>query len=160
MSRRCKTRRLLPGADVREPALLLDTNVLSELLRAEPQPAVLAWFAAQPSAQLWTSAVTQAEMLTGVRLLPSGRRRSALDAAVQAMFAQDFNGRVLPFGSAAAAIYAEIVSQRRSAGRPVSQFDAQIAAIARQHGHALATRNLADFDGCGLVLVNPWQATR
>lgn len=139
-------------------SILLDTNVLSELLRAEPQPQVLVWFAAQPAAQLWTSAVTEAEMLTGVRLLPAGRRRNALGAAVQAMFNQDFNRRVLPFDSAAADIYAEIVSQRRAAGRPVSQFDAQIAAIARQHGHALATRNSADFEGCGLVLLNPWQA--
>lgn len=137
---------------------LLDTNVLSELLRAAPAPAVLAWFAAQPAQSLFVSTVTQAEMMLGARLLPAGKRRAALEAAVQAMFDEDFAGRILPFGSAAVPAYADIVSNRRNAGRPISQFDAQIAAIAQQHGARLATRNLADFEGCGLALVNPWAA--
>ena len=138
---------------------LLDTNVLSELLRAAPRPAVLAWFAQQPAETLFVSAVTQAEMMLGARLLPAGKRRAALEGAVQAMFDEDFSGRTLPFDSAAVPAYVDIVSTRRAAGRPISQFDAQIAAIARHHGVRLATRNLADFEGCGVVVVNPWTPT-
>lgn len=136
---------------------LLDTNVLSELLRSAPQPEVLAWFAAQPSETLYSSAVTQAEMLLGARLLPAGKRRVALEAALGAMFTEDFAGRILPFDRAAVPAYAEIVSARRAAGRPISQFDAQIAAIARRAGARLATRNVEDFEGCGISLVNPWR---
>jgi predicted nucleic acid-binding protein len=135
---------------------LLDTNVLSELLRAAPEPAVLAWFAEQPAETLFVSAVTQAEMMLGARLLPTGRRRAALESAVRAIFDEDFSGRTLPFDSAVVPAYVDIVSTRRTAGRPISQFDAQIAAIARHHGARLATRNLTDFEGCGIVAVNPW----
>ena len=135
---------------------LLDTNVLSELLRAAPDAAVLAWFAAQPAETLFVSAVTQAEMMLGARLLPSSRRRSSLEVAVRAMFDEDFAGRILPFDSAAVAPYVDIVSSRRAAGRPISQFDAQIAAIARHHGTGLATRNVDDFEACGVAVVNPW----
>ena len=136
---------------------LLDTNVLSELLRARPEPAVLAWFAAQAPDSLAVSAVTQAEMLLGARLLPAGQRRQQLQQALEAMFREDFGGRVLPFDTAAAADYAEVVHARRNAGRPISQFDAQIAAIALSRSVGLATRNVADFEGCGLVVDNPWQ---
>lgn len=135
---------------------LLDTNVLSELLRAAPDEAVLAWFAAQPHDSLFVSAVTQAEMLLGVQLLPAGKRRARLQQAVEAMFRDDFAGRLLPFDEAAAAAYARVVSARRRAGRPISQFDAQIAAIAASRDVGLATRNVTDFDGCGVVLHNPW----
>lgn len=137
---------------------LLDTNVLCELLRARPEPAVLAWFAAQPADSLFVSAVTQAEMLLGASLLPAGRRRQQLEQALQAMFQEDFGTRVLPFDSAAAAPYAAVVQARRSAGRPISQFDAQIAAIALSRGAGLATRNVGDFEGCGLRIDNPWRA--
>lgn len=135
---------------------LLDTNVLSELLRAAPEPMLLAWFAAQPSESLFVSAVTQAEMMLGARLLPPGKRRASLEAALGAMFSEDFAGRVLPFGSAAVSAYVDIVAVRRAAGRPVSQFDAQIAAIARHAGAKLATRNVNDFENCGVSVVNPW----
>lgn len=135
---------------------LLDTSVLSELLRAEPSPAVLAWFATQAPESLFVSAVTQAEMMLGARLLPVGRRRTALEGALLAMFAEDFAGRILPFDAGAVPAYVEIVSTRRSSGRPISQFDAQIAAIARQAGAALATRNTADFERCGVALIDPW----
>lgn len=135
---------------------ILDTNVLSELLRAEPAPAVLAWFAAQPAEGLYVSAVTQAEMLLGARLLPAGRRRAALEQALSTMFDEDFSGRILPFDAAAAAAYVDIVAGRRSLGRPISQFDAQIAAIARRAGARLATRNTADFADCGVALLDPW----
>jgi predicted nucleic acid-binding protein len=135
---------------------LLDTNVLSELLRAKPSPAVLGWFAAQPPESLLVSAVTQAEMMLGARLLPVGRRRTSLEGALAAMFEEDFAGRILPFDSRAVAAYVEIVSDRRSLGRPISQFDAQIAAIARHAGTKLATRNTSDFERCGVALIDPW----
>lgn len=136
---------------------LLDTNVLSELLRARPSPAVLAWFAAQPPESLSVSAVTQAEMMLGAGLLPVGQRRAALESALAAMFAEDFSGRILPFDAGAVPAYVEIVSERRSLGRPISQFDAQIAAIARRAGAKLATRNISDFERCGVALVDPWR---
>jgi hypothetical protein len=137
---------------------LLDTNVLSELLRAAPDPAVLSWVSAQPADSLFVSSVTQAEMLLGARLLPAGKRRNTLESALQAMFDEDFAQRVLPFDSGAVPAYVDVVSTRRSAGRPISQFDAQIAAIALHYGAKLATRNTGDFEGCGLALVNPWHA--
>lgn len=137
---------------------LLDTNVLSELLRARPDESVLAWFARQNAAGLYVSAVTQAEMLLGARLLPAGKRRAQLQHALDAMFGEDFAGRVLPFDDAAAAPYAAIVATRRGVGRPISQFDAQIAAIATSRRAGLATRNQDDFVGCGLTLHNPWSA--
>jgi predicted nucleic acid-binding protein len=137
---------------------LLDTNVLSELLLAQPHPAVLAWFAEQPADSLFVSAVTQAEMLLGARLLPRSKRRQQLETALDTMFREDFAGRVLPFESAAAAAYAAVVAARRGAGRPISQFDAQIAAIALSRRTGLATRNVSDFEECGLRLTNPWSA--
>ncbi|MDQ6640028.1 MAG: type II toxin-antitoxin system VapC family toxin [Pseudomonadota bacterium] len=136
---------------------MLDTNVLSELLRAAPHPAVAAWVAAQPTEGLCVSSVTQAEMLLGARLLPAGKRRRALERALAAMFEEDFVERILPFDSAAVPAYVGIVATRRAAGRPISQFDAQIAAIARHHRNVLATRNTGDFEGCGIALVDPWK---
>lgn len=138
---------------------LLDTNVLSELLRAVPDPAVEAWVAAQPAQSLCISAVTQAEMMLGARRLPAGKRRHALERALESMFAEDFNERILPFDSAAVPAYVDIVALRRAAGWPISQFDAQIAAVARHHRNALATRNTSDFEGCGLSLIDPWRFT-
>lgn len=137
-------------------AVLVDTNVLSELLRAQPDRAVLAWFAAQDQGQLLVSAVTQAEMLLGTLLLPRGKRRVLLQQAVEALFRHDFADRVLAFDALAAAAYAPVVAARRLAGRPISQFDAQIAAIAASRRAAVATRNTADFEGCGVTLHNPW----
>jgi len=136
---------------------LLDTNVLSELLRAAPSPAVVAWVTAQPGKSLFVTSVTEAEMRLGVRLLPAGSRRRALEIAVAAIFAEDFAGRVRPFDTAAVPHYVDIVSKRRASGRPISQFDAQIAAIALNHGDRLVTRNVSDFEGCGLSLVDPWK---
>ena len=105
--------------------VLLDTNVLSELLRLNPESAVLTWFASQSVETLFVSAVTQAEMMLGARLLPNGKRRAALESAVGAMFNEDFSGRVLPFDSAAAFAYVDIVVTRRARGQPISQFDAR-----------------------------------
>jgi toxin FitB len=135
---------------------LVDTNVLSELVRPVCAPSVAAWFGSRPAHTLFVSAITQAEMSLGARLMPAGKRRDALQAAIRGIFEQDFAGRILPFDSAAALAYVEIVAARRSAGRPISQFDAQIAAIARVHRFEVATRNTADFQGCGSRLVDPW----
>jgi toxin FitB len=136
--------------------IVLDTNVLSELLRAEPDPAVIDWTASQPLETLFTTTVTQAEMLYGVGLLPNGQRRRRLETAVAALFAEDFNGRVLPFDGVAATAYAVIAAERQRMGRPISQFDAQIAAITQSRGGRLATRNVVDFENCGLDTLNPW----
>jgi len=125
-------------------------------LRSRPDKAVLAWLAAQPVDSLFVSAVTQAEMLLGARLLPASKRRQQLQEALDSMFAEDFAGRVLPFDSAAAAAYAELVATRRGARRPILQFDAQIAAIALSRRVGLATRNVSDFEGYGLAVNNPW----
>ena len=138
-------------------SILLDTNVLSEVLRSAPSASVLSWLSAQSPESLFVSAVTQAEMALGAGLLPVGKRRDALQRALAALFEQDFAGRVLPFDGDAVPSYVEVVVRRRSAGRPMSQFDAQIAAIARHHGASVATRNIADFEGCGLTLVDPWE---
>jgi predicted nucleic acid-binding protein len=139
-------------------AILLDTNVLSELMRPQPDPAVLAWFAAHAGTEFCVSAITQAEILLGIALLPAGKRREALSAAAAAMFAEDFAGRCLPFDAAGAVFSADIVAAGRAAGQPVTTEDAQIAAIALVHGSPLATRNIRDFSGiAGLMLLNPWQ---
>ena len=136
--------------------ILLDTNVLSELLRPSPAAAVLGWLARQRPEAVGTTSITQAEMLYGVGVLPRGRRRDTLESAVQALFAEDFAGRVFAFDAQAAPHYAAIAVECRRRGRPVGQLDAQIAAIALARGCELATRNVADFAHCGVALVDPW----
>jgi toxin FitB len=136
--------------------IIVDTNVLLELMKREPMPGVEQWLAAQSPASLFTTSVTKAEVLYGVALLPAGERRDAFEEAVAAMFEEDFDGRVLPFDGAAAYDYAIIASQRRQAGKPISQFDAQIAAIARSRGAVVATRNVSDFEDCGIEVHSPW----
>lgn len=138
--------------------MLLDTNVLSELMRPRPAEAVLDWFAAPTRhSALCISAVTQAEILLGIALLPQGQRQAALAKAAQVMFDSDFKGRVLPFDSGAAEMYARIVADRSAQGRPITTEDAQIAATALQHRMTLVTRNTRDFDLIeGLQLINPW----
>jgi predicted nucleic acid-binding protein len=137
--------------------IVLDTNVLSETLRVRPADPVARWLREQPSQALFTTSVCEAEMLYGLALLAKGKRRSTLETMVQAIFAESFAGRILPFDSAAAKAFAEIAADRRAAGRPISQFDAEIAAIVRSRGAALATRDLGDFAGCGIELINPWR---
>ena len=136
--------------------ILLDTNVISELMRPEPAQAVLDWFGRHDAADLFISAVTEAELRTGVAILPEGQRRERLQLAIDAMIDQDFQGRVLPFDTIAARPYAEIAAQRRAAGRPIAEADCQIAAIARAADAPVATRNGKDFEGCGIGLINPW----
>ena len=137
---------------------LLDTNVLSELMREHPAPEVMAWFAGQTESGMHTNAITQAEILAGIAVLPTGKRRDALAQAAEQLFAQEFVGRCLPFGSAAAAHYALVRAQRQLAGRPISTEDAQIAAIALAAQLPLVTRNTKDFEAISdLQIVNPWQ---
>ncbi len=112
------------------------------------------------AASLYISAVTEAELRFGLALLPEGRRRDQLAEAIEGMLAADFSGRILPFDSAAASVYARIAADRRRSGRPIAQFDAQIAAIASSRSAALATRNMADFVDCGVSLVDPWRGAR
>jgi predicted nucleic acid-binding protein len=137
---------------------LLDTNVLSELMRPAPHPQVLAWFAQQAASPMWTSAITQAELLCGVALLPDGARRAQLATLAEQLFSLDFApGRVLPFDDQAAAHYALLRAQRQRAGLPITTEDAQIAAIALAAQLPLVTRNTKDFVQIeGLELINPW----
>ena len=135
--------------------IVVDTNVLSEEMIPVPAVSVHAWFLRQNSSELFTTAICEAEILVGVAQLPERQRKRDLEAAARKIFAL-FASRVLAFDSAVATAYAEIVAERRRMGRPIDDFDAQIAAIARSRGLALATRNVADFDGIGLSIVNPW----
>jgi toxin FitB len=137
---------------------LLDTNVVSELLRPMPDPRAIGWFSAHPTSSLYLSTVSEAELLLGVTLLPEGKRRSALAAAVEAILAEEFSGRILSFDRTAAQCYAAISASCRMAGRPISAFDGQIASIALANDLSVVTRNLRDFAGCGIGIIDPWQA--
>jgi toxin FitB len=138
--------------------IILDTNVISELMLAAPSPSVLHWFSHhRGSAELFTTTVTMAEIFYGVELLPKGKRRDKLRVEAEAVFTTDLAGHILSFDEQAARSFAEIAASRRAQGRPISELDAQIAAIARIRGSALATRNTTDFEGCGVRLINPWQ---
>ena len=135
--------------------IVIDTNVLSEEMKLVPAASVHAWFRRQSTTDLFTTAVCEAEILAGIAVLPEGKRKSELATAAHEILAL-FAGRILPFDSAAAAAYAEIVAQRRSVGRPINEFDAQIAATVRSRNRVLATRNVSDFDGTGVPIIDPW----
>jgi predicted nucleic acid-binding protein len=136
--------------------ILLDTNVLSELLRPDPARQVERWLAAQDGAKVYFTTVGEAELRHGVSILPAGKRRNALTTAIEGLLEEDLRDRILPFDRAAARAYATIAAQRRAAGRPISQFDCQIAAIARAREATVATRNTSDYEGCGIELIDPW----
>ncbi len=136
--------------------IVLDTNVISELMRPEPHSGVLAWVAGQPRGLLYTTHINQAEILYGIAALPDGHPRSALADAARAVFIEDFADRILPFGPAAVVRYADLVTARRQAGNPIDGFDALIAATALAAGASVATRNTAGFSGCGLIVIDPW----
>jgi predicted nucleic acid-binding protein len=136
--------------------IILDTNVVSEIIRPVPSEQVLRWISSQPALLLYTTSVTQSEMLYGMECLTKGKKKKALEAALEGMFAEDFRDRVLPFDARCARHFAEIAESRKRSGRPISQLDAQIAAIARSRSAVVATRNSADFANCGVKLVNPW----
>ncbi|MEP6766755.1 MAG: type II toxin-antitoxin system VapC family toxin [Gemmatimonadaceae bacterium] len=137
--------------------MVLDTNVISELMKRKPDGTVMTWIGDQPMAGLFTTTLTQAEIFYGLTLLPDGRRSDELMGAAKAMFDVDLAGRVLSFDVDAALAYPDIAVGRRRAGQPISQIDAQIAAIVRSRGARLATRNVRDFLECGIAVVNPWE---
>jgi len=143
------------GSENDRPVTVLDTNVLSELMRPKPSPRVVAWLTSQPATELFTTAITEAEIFYGIELLPKGKRREGLLAAAEAMFAEDLAGRVLEFGGDAARVFSRIAAHRRL-GKPITHADAQIAAIAQVHGAKLATRNASDFEDCAVDVVDPW----
>lgn len=137
---------------------LLDTNVLSEMLKPERHIGVERWFAGIPKDQLFVSSATKAELLFGLAIMDTGRRKLALADVMWKFFSRELRTEILPFGSRESEIYADIASHRRSIGRPIREFDAQIASIARSRRLAVVTRNVRDFEHCGVELINPWEA--
>ena len=137
--------------------VLLDTNVVSELMRKSPFAAVDAWAARHRAEELYFTAVGEAELRYGAAIMPAGRRRDTLVSDIDSMLLAAFDRRILPFDSAAAQAYAEMAAARRRAGRPVSQPDCQIAAVARSRGMAVATRNVRDFAEMGIDVIDPWE---
>lgn len=140
--------------------IILDTNVISELTRPSPDPGVISWLDSLPAQETAITAITAAELRYGVRRMPDGRRKLELSAAIDMLITADFRDRVEPFDVLAAEQYADVVTSRERAGRPVSTSDAQIAAICRVLNATLATRNTADFAGTGVHLIDPWQAAQ
>lgn len=140
--------------------IILDTNILSELMRSQPNKCVLQWIGKYRSTNLFITTLTKAEILYGLEILPESKRRFALKQAATSMFNIDFASRILPFDSDAAQHFAIVSVNRRKIGRPISQIDAQIAAIARSHNATLATRNVSDFEECNIKIINPWEESR
>jgi predicted nucleic acid-binding protein len=137
--------------------IILDINVISEPMRPAPSPRIISWLDAQNEADLWLTAITAAELRAGVARLPDGRRRRALENTIAATLEEDFAGRILPFDADAATQYAAIVARQAQSGRMIEPLDIQIAAIARLHGSAVATRNVSHFEDCGVEIVDPWE---
>lgn len=137
--------------------ILLDSNVVSELMRREPDPRVLNWIRRQKTAQLYLTALTVAEIRRGLALLPEGKRKRDLQKALEDFLDKGFQQRILPFTTEISHVYATIYRARVKAGLGIGELDLLIAAIAKQHNAALATRNISDFEACGLRLINPWQ---
>jgi predicted nucleic acid-binding protein len=135
---------------------ILDTNILSAMMRPEQVPEVARWMAAQDEQQLFTTSVSQSEIFAGLAIMADGRRRLEFEKAASDMF-EEFKERVLPFDSVAAMAYAELYALRRRAGRPASSQDLMIAAIALTAGADVVTRDTGGFEGCGLTVVNPWK---
>ena len=136
--------------------MLLDTNVVSAVMAPVPASSVLRWLDRQEAASLFLSTITIAEIGYGIRVLPQGRRRKLLTERFAEFIARGFEHRVLAFDAAAAHEYAEIMGHRKELGRPMSVPDGQIAAIARAHRFSVATRNVRDFEECGLQIFNPF----
>jgi predicted nucleic acid-binding protein len=136
--------------------ILLDTNVVSEMMRPVADPSVMRWLSMCSANDLYCNAVVVAEILYGVELLPRGKRKTDLLAGAERLFKVVLGGRILPFDEQAARQFSRIAAGRRSRGKPMTELDAQIAAIAQVHDASLATRNTPDFEGCGVQLINPW----
>lgn len=136
---------------------VIDTNVLSEVMKDEAHPAVATWLRSCPPEAMFTTAISRSEIIYGIRRLPDGAKRYRLDRAAQEMFAQEFNGRVLPFDAQAADIYADLRIARAKGGRPLATEDGMIAAIAKAQNATVVTRDVTGFEGCGITLINPWE---
>ncbi|WP_158808800.1 type II toxin-antitoxin system VapC family toxin [Beijerinckia sp. L45] len=136
--------------------IILDTNVMSELMKTLPDKVVFDWVASFPKASVYTTAISVGEIRYGIAILYSGKRRRDLHEEAEEMFVVDFADRILPFDHAAAEAYATIAADRRQRGQPISQSDAQIAGIVRSRGAILATRNARDFRDCGFDVIDPW----
>ena len=137
--------------------IVIDTNVLSEMMKVAPESAVVDWLRQQDPGQVFTTAITEAEVFCGIQLLPPGKRRDLLLSLANAILTTDFRDRILPFDSTAARIFAGLAASRRASGKPMSNSDAQIASIAKAHKAVLATRNTRDFANCGIDLIDPWR---
>lgn len=140
--------------------IVLDTNVISELMRGSPETAVIEWIDMHADIDLFVTAITVAELFYGIARLPNGRRKTNLATQVERMIGEDFDHRVLPFDELAAAHYGDIAADREHAGRPISIADAQIAAICRSYASTLATRNVDDFASTGITVIDPWTSVR
>ena len=136
--------------------IILDTNILSELMRSSPERKVVDWIVRHGAEGLRTTAVCQAEILAGIAVLPSGRRRRDLEQGASEIFSNVLRDKVLPFDSNAASHFGIVVARRRTAGLQSKPPDAMIAAVALAHGAVVATRNIADFTHCGVTLHDPW----
>ncbi|HVR39223.1 MAG TPA: type II toxin-antitoxin system VapC family toxin [Thermoanaerobaculia bacterium] len=136
--------------------ILLNTNVLSTIMRSEPDISVLSWLDSVPAESIWTTSITVFEVRFGIEILEAGRRRRALEEAFEKTLAEDFEGRVLPFDQAAAQTAGRFAAERRRAGRPIEIRDVQIAGIAAARKATLATRNIRHFEGLGITLIDPW----
>ena len=138
--------------------ILLDTNVVSEVMKTRPSDAVVAWLNGQASEKLFVSAITIGEVAYGLRILPDGKRRSGLRERFERFVAVAFDQRVLAYDESAARIYGELMGDRKELGLPMRVHDGQIAAIARLNHLAVATRNVLDFEHCGIDVLNPFEA--
>jgi predicted nucleic acid-binding protein len=138
--------------------IVLDTNVLTELMRARPAPEVMAWTDAQPTSELFISVVTVAEILYGIARMADGKRKQGLLDLATLMFDEDFAGRILSFDADAAVHYAGLAAEGEAKGQVVDMADGQIAAIAALHDARVATRNVRHFDYLGVAVINPWEA--
>lgn len=135
---------------------VFDTNIISELIRPQPNENVLRWVAQTSLLTLYITVITKAELYYGVLLQPDDKRREHLSNAIEVILNSGFDGRILNFDSISSEHFAEIASNRRNIGRPISHADAQIAAICKQHQMTLVTRNVSDFSDCGIDLINPF----
>jgi predicted nucleic acid-binding protein len=139
--------------------LLLDTNVISEVVKPQPDFRVMAFLEQLQSAEQFTAAICIAEIRYGLERMPAGQKQDQKRAAIATFLSQAFSGRILPFDGLCAELYGKIRNAREASGQPISIEDAMIAATAQAHSLTLATRNIKDFEGCGIRLLNPWETT-
>lgn len=138
--------------------IILDTNVVSEIMREKPDACVMRWLDRQNPEQMHITAINLAELLIGVELMPNGKRRQALESTLSQVVKEFFSGRILPFGEPAARTYSLLLSRARNSGRTISVADGQIAAVAAVHGFTVATRDISPFEAAGVRFVNPWES--